>query len=280
MPFVIKHRRPPEPWGEFRKRAPHRSLVPLYYANWLGEWIAYFLGKWSVFEVLEYMGSFSILIAVIFYFADSGDRLKQKHYQAWQVINTAQGKGGSGGRIEALQELNEDHVPLVGVDLSDAFLQEIHLIGADLRRSDLHGTDLKKAVLRKSDFEGSTLRSANLRGADLQSASLLDANLTDADLAGASLRQANLRGSTLDRADLRDADLAEVRDWRQIKSLRLSNVHGVHNAPQGFIAWAMSAGAVDAAEDAQWERLIASGTPNGVGSSSSSPPTTRVAAPN
>ncbi len=39
-------------------------------------------------------------MAVIFYFSESGDRLKQKHYQAWQVINTAQGKGGSGGRIE------------------------------------------------------------------------------------------------------------------------------------------------------------------------------------
>ena len=41
---------------------------------------------------------------LIFYFADQGGRLKQKHYQAWQVINTAQGKGGSGGplRIVAL----------------------------------------------------------------------------------------------------------------------------------------------------------------------------------
>jgi hypothetical protein len=276
MAYVIKHRRPPEPWREFRKRALHRSLVPLYYANWLGEWIAYFLGKWSIFEVLEYVGSFSILIAVIFYFADSGDRLKQKHYQAWQVINTAQGKGGSGGRIEALQELNEDHVPLVGVDLSDAFLQEIRLIGADLRRSDFHGADLKKAVLKRSDLDGSILRTANLRNADLHSANLLDANFTDADLAGASLRQANLHGVILDRADLRDADLAEVRDWRQIKSIKLSNIHGLRNAPQGFITWARGAGAVDAAEDAEWERLIASGTHD---SSSGGTPTTRVAAP-
>ena len=81
------------------------------------------LSRWSFLEVLEYLGSFSILIAVIFYFSESGDRLKQKHYQAWQVINTAQGKGGSGGRIEALQELDEDGVPLVGVDVSGAFLQ-------------------------------------------------------------------------------------------------------------------------------------------------------------
>src|SRR5437763_640410 len=143
MPFVVKHRRPPEPWREFRKKALHRYLVPLYCANWVGEWTAYFLGKWSIFEVLEYVGSFSILIAVIFYFADAGDRLKQKHYQAWQVINTAQGKGGSGGRIEALQELNEDHVPLVGVDVRDAYLRGVRLDRRAPRRADFAGTALR-----------------------------------------------------------------------------------------------------------------------------------------
>jgi hypothetical protein len=72
-------------------------------------------GPLGFFEVLEYLGVFSVLIAIVFYFSEAGDRRKQKHYQAWQVINTAQGKGGSGGRIEALQELNIDRIPLVGV---------------------------------------------------------------------------------------------------------------------------------------------------------------------
>jgi len=78
--------------------------------------------------VLEHSETF--LIAVIFYFADSGNRKKQKHYQAWQAINTAQGKGGSGGRIEALQELNADHVSLIGIEASGAFLQ-----GLSIRRA-------------------------------------------------------------------------------------------------------------------------------------------------
>src|SRR6266699_6387179 len=143
MPFVVKHRRPPEPWREFSKKALHRYLVPLYCANWVGEWTAYFLGKWSIFEVLEYVGSFSILVAVIFYFADAGDRLKQKHYQAWQVINTAQGKGGSGGRIEALQELNEDRVTLVGVNVAGAFLMGVRLQRAPLSRANVESADLR-----------------------------------------------------------------------------------------------------------------------------------------
>jgi hypothetical protein len=80
--------------------------------------------------VLEDLGTFSALIAVILYFADSGNRRKQKHYQAWPVINTAQGKGGSGGRIEALQELNADHVSLIGIEVNGAFLQ-----GLSIRRA-------------------------------------------------------------------------------------------------------------------------------------------------
>ncbi len=95
-------RKRPEPWRERRAAANSVGMVVLLAIEHPFDWLAYVLSRWSFLEVLEYLGSFSILIAVIFYFSESGDRLKQKHYQAWQVINTAQGKGGSGGRIEAL----------------------------------------------------------------------------------------------------------------------------------------------------------------------------------
>src|SRR5882762_9829400 len=102
------HRKRPEPWAVRKQKIASRWLVPWWAFEWFWEWIAYVLSNWSFLEVLEYLGSFGILVAVVFYFAESGDRVKQKHYQAWQVINTAQGKGGNGGRIEALQELNAD----------------------------------------------------------------------------------------------------------------------------------------------------------------------------
>src|SRR5437867_1787758 len=35
---------------------------------------------------------------------------KASNYQAWTVVNSAQGKGGSGGRIDALQDLNGNGV--------------------------------------------------------------------------------------------------------------------------------------------------------------------------
>src|SRR5271157_1643354 len=141
-------RKRPEPWQTKRDALRHSWLVPLLAIDWVSEWMAYLLSNWSFLEVLEYLGSFSVLVAVIFYFSESGDRVKQKHYQAWQVINTAQGKGGSGGRIEALQELNADGVPLVGVDVSGAYLQGIRLSGAHLTRSNFSAADVRDGKFR------------------------------------------------------------------------------------------------------------------------------------
>ncbi|HEY2589591.1 MAG TPA: pentapeptide repeat-containing protein [Tepidisphaeraceae bacterium] len=248
MPYLVKQRQVPEPWEAFKRKALHPGLVPIYWFNWAGEWAAYALGKWSLFEVLEYAGSLSILFAVIFYFMDSGNRVKQKHYQAWQVINTAQGKGGSGGRIEALQELNKDGVPLVGVDVADAYLQDLKLVGSDLRRSNFRGSDLRRAVFTGSNLEGSDLRSANLRGGTLDSANLEDADLADIDLTGARLCGADLRGATLEDADLSEADLTGVIGWEQVKSVRGANIRGLKGAPAGFIAWARRGGASDLPE--------------------------------
>ena len=129
----------------------------------------------------EYLGSFSVLVAVIFYFSESGDRLKQKHYQAWQVINTAQGKGGSGGRIEALQELDQDGVPLAGVDVSGAFLQGIRLPRAHLLRADLNAVDARNGDFQAADFTSANLHSGNFRESNLSGSNLRDADLGDAD---------------------------------------------------------------------------------------------------
>src|SRR5260221_13077544 len=110
---VRLHRKRPEPWNVRRQGLKRGWTVPLWAFEWFCEWIAYVLSNWSFLEVLEYLSSFGVLIAVIFYFGESGDRLKQKHYQAWQVINTAQGKGGNGGGNQHLHGLADAGSPLV-----------------------------------------------------------------------------------------------------------------------------------------------------------------------
>ena len=212
------------------------------------EWAAYYLSNWKFLEVLEYMSSLSILVAVIFYFSESGDRAKQKHYQAWQVINTAQGKGGSGGRLEALQELNSDRVPLVGVDVSGAFLMGIELKGSKLVRANFSGADVRNSDLRGVDFSDANLQSANFRYSKFRNASFQRAELDDADLVGADLSEADLTGASLARADLRNTNLSQI-NWRGIASIQGANIHNAQNAPDGFASWALQAGAIDAASE-------------------------------
>jgi hypothetical protein len=242
------HRKRPEPWSARRQRLKQSWTVPLWAFEWLTEWMAYVLSNWSFLEVLEYLSSFGVLIAVIFYFSESGDRLKQKHYQAWQVVNTAQGRGGNGGRIDALQELNADRIALVGVDVSGAFLQGIQLHGARLSRCNFAGTDLRNSDFDSADMSDANLREANFRESALRGVEFDDADLTDADLWGADLRGANLSRAILEKADLSRTNLANLK-WSGIRELKGANIFGVKNEPEGFVAYALKHGAIQVEAD-------------------------------
>jgi hypothetical protein len=237
-------RRPrPQSWLEYQKRARKTLTKPFYAIEYIWEWVVYALSNWAFLEVLQYLGTFSVLIAVIFYFAERGDREKQKHYQAWQVINTAQGKGGNGGRIDALEQLNADKVPLVGVDVSGAFLQGLRLDHADLLRADLHAADVRDSILVHTDFTNANLTSTNLRNSHLENSDFEDAVLSGTDFTGA-----DLTGSRMDGADLSDADLSQVNfrgvRWQGIAHIKFANIFGITNAPPGFVEWALKNGAV------------------------------------
>jgi Pentapeptide repeats (8 copies) len=247
MRYIAPHERPVS-WREQRLRAGGGWLVPFICVEWVFDWVAYFLSQWKLLEVLEYLGSLSILVAVIFYFSESGDRTKQKHYQAWQVINTAQGKGGSGGRLEALQELNADRVPLVGVDVAGAYLQGIHLEKSSLVRANFSAVDGRNGDFHGADFSDANLRGANFREANFAKANLRRVDLRDADLVHADLSGASLAGALLANADLRDADL-DGAAWNEIVSIKAANIAGVRNAPAGFLEWAVINGAVQTADE-------------------------------
>ena len=248
----------PKKWSEERQKTSSRWLRFFHKFEWYCSWAAWALGNWAFLEVIESLGTFSVLVAVVFYFADSGNRIKQRHYQAWQVINTAQGKGGSGGRIEALQELNHDKVPLIGVEAASAFLQGINLRGARLNRCTFQASDLRNSDLANADLTFCNLHSANLRGSNLNRAQMQDADLTDADLNGSILSEATLARADLTRTDLRNADLTRI-DWRQIASFDLANIWSVRNPPEGFVAFALAHGAVSLASDEDWAKAEKSG---------------------
>ena len=242
MRVHVKRERP-ESWPVRRGRFEKAWVVPFAWIEHKMEWAAYALNRWTFLEVLEYLSSLGVLVAVVFYFAESGDRLKQKHYQAWQVINSAQGKGGNGGRMEALEELNADGVPLVGVDLSSAFLQGVRLKKGNLVRATFDRADAREAEMEGARMDDASLRNANFRGAKFNGASLRESMLDEADLTGAELRGADLAGASLEDADLRDADLQGM-NWKDLKSVKGANVQGVKRASAGFVEWATAHGAV------------------------------------
>jgi hypothetical protein len=249
--MVIREERArPASWTEHKQSIRHVWSLPWHAIELAFQWTAYFLSRWAFLAVLEYMGIFSVLFAVVFYYSEAGDRKKQKHYQAWQVINTAQGKGGSGGRIEALQELNADKIPLVGVDASGSFLQGVRLIHANLLRANLADSDLRDCNLEGSDLQYANLQSANFRGGNLKSANLLAADLEDSDLAGAILSGANLTAANLKNSDLSNTDLTGIV-WKNIKAVDSANVYGAKNAPDGFLEWATAHGAISVRGDSE-----------------------------
>lgn len=241
--IIRELRKRPLNWGEYQRAVVPRWSLPWHAIDLAFQWLAWLLGRWAFLEVLEYLSALSVLFGVFFYYSEAGDRKKQKHYQAWQVINTAQGKGGSGGRIEALQELNNDHISLVGVDISGAALEGIQLRHADLGRASILAGDLRDCSLEASNLQSSDLQSANLRGCRLGFANLSRANLEDADLADANLEFSNLTNTNLRNADLSHTDLRGIQ-WHSISAIDSANVYGARNAPAGFIPWAMQHGAM------------------------------------
>jgi len=244
--------------------------VPFVFVEWICWRVSPFLEQLAFLKVLEHLGRLAVLIAVVFYFTESGSRRKAKHYQAWQVINLAQGKTGSGGRMDALQDLYGDGISLAGVDISKAYLPNINLKNADLK-----GANLSEAILRYTDFSGAKFSQANLSGADLFDANLSGASLADADLSGADLRYADLSGAYLPRANLSGADLLTANlsgaylyeanlknsnidslNLQEITSLVSANIYGVKNSGYRFIEWAKEHGAVSIEDDEEWKKLI------------------------
>ncbi len=219
--------------GELRARESVDSLGQVKFS--VPRWSFWLQNSWAAAELL------ALVFAGYQLWARRGERRraeagaavvaqKAANYQAWTVVNSAQGKGGSGGRIDALQDLTRNGISLDGVRLDDAWL-----VGVDL-----HGAQLSSA-----SFRNTNLRGANLENATLEAADFAGADLTGANLKGAVLKRANLAGARLGLADLRGAILAEVGGWKEIETVSYLQCAGVRGAPAGFLVWALGKGAVD-----------------------------------
>lgn len=161
-------------------------------------------------KVLEGADTTSLILALVLFIKEAPDRRKQFHYQAWSTVDAAHGVKVSYARILALQDLNEDSIPLKGLDAPGAELVGIQLPNADLSNANLSGADLSNANLSHADMNNSNLRQTKLSGVNLSHANLSFAQLTQANLSSANLTNTNLICADLNSANLSGANLKQA----------------------------------------------------------------------
>lgn len=158
-------------------------------------------------EIVNSVDTISVVIALVLFIKEAPDRRKQFHYQAWSTIDAAHGVRVSYARILALQDLNEDGVPLRGLDAPNTELINIYLPKADLSEANLNEADLSNANLNHANFNNAKLNRAKLSGANLSHTNLSFAQLSHVNFSSANLSHANLICADLSHANLSGVNL-------------------------------------------------------------------------
>src|SRR5687767_3281201 len=125
-------------------------LVPVYKVERGLEALVAFGRRLALVDLLQLLSSLALLASGWVYLTGGESRRQARISSAWQVLNTAQGKPGSGGREGALHTLVAEGASLARIDLSNAVLpglkvRGVVMRGATLRLADLVGSDFRCA---------------------------------------------------------------------------------------------------------------------------------------
>jgi hypothetical protein len=147
-----------QPSRPIRPRPNSYIDAPFLWISWVCEWIAYLAGNIAVFQVLEYAGKLTILIALITWVVEFPERKNAAIRAAWSIVNE---KGG--GRKDNLEYLVNRQVDLKGLSAAGGYFANI-----SLERSDLRWSDLEDANFEGSDLDGANLEGSRLSGEYLE----------------------------------------------------------------------------------------------------------------
>jgi hypothetical protein len=184
-----------------------RLFAPIAYVNWIFQWMAFGASNLAVFQVLEYAGKLTVLVAVIGWIADYPERKQAAIRAAWSVLNSQ-----GGGRIDSLEYLVRNNVDLKGLFGTNGYFAGVKLEGQDLRWSNLEN----------ANFEDSKLEGANLQGSLLSGVSFKNARLTRVSFRYSRLypRAANFEGADIAEADFRDIIVSDLEAYRMLAAAR------------------------------------------------------------
>jgi hypothetical protein len=211
----LPDQKPPESWKTWRLK--WRGRAWLFWPEWVLRWIAFGAQKSAVFKVLELAGRLIIVIALIQWWMERGDRLEAKHNQAWTLIVLSRGAGGDAGRKSALEHLAADGVSLNGAPLDGAVITELVLTGVYLTSATFTKAKLGAVYFKDSFLSGVDFQNAQLDNGGFMYTSLVRANFDNAileapftfmrsDARGATFRHARLQDVSFLRTNLTDAD--------------------------------------------------------------------------
>jgi hypothetical protein len=198
---------------------PNKEHIPQYPQKpWVfKEWLRYFLefpkkqlAKKFLIIIVEKGVLISLISGVLKYYWEAPQRQKQNELQAWEIINGAKGQPGSGGRIEALEELNKNQVSLRHVILDEADLSGIILNNALLINASFKSAQLTCVTRDNGNRECTKIRNANLSYSNLQEANLFDADFQKSKFRYAKMQGAKLKNTKLQGADFEKAELQNV----------------------------------------------------------------------
>jgi uncharacterized protein YjbI with pentapeptide repeats len=95
----------------------------------------------------EFLGKLTVVAGILGFILEAPQRAKQRHYQAWQLINLAGTSRADAGRRIAIRDLINDHVEMAWIDLRGAFLGDM-----DFRSARMPFSDFTDAGIAKADF--------------------------------------------------------------------------------------------------------------------------------
>jgi uncharacterized protein YjbI with pentapeptide repeats len=120
------------------------------------------------------------------------------------ILKFAKLTGVSKNEYMSFPSLRLNNVFLVGADISDSILNNVHL-----RRAKLQNVKLTAAKLKNAN-----LHSAHLEDAEMEVVNLSEADLADIKLNGADLSLANLRNAKLFGADLQPSENIGTKEFK------------------------------------------------------------------
>jgi uncharacterized protein YjbI with pentapeptide repeats len=190
-----------------------------------GEWVRRSKSIKAVRSIAELLGKLTIFVGILTFIVEAPERAKQRHYQAWQLINGARRSPGEAGRSIAIGVLVSDHIEMAELDLTDGSFrgknfQSARMPGVNFSGAELDGANFScKAGLFVSEYWFPTyhrcwvthLEEANFNIKRINSIKFDHANLTTAVFGGKSNlptdRLTEISGSTFEKACMEGASI-------------------------------------------------------------------------